>query len=553
MKPLAPALAALLASTALVTFPMPATAATLSPGSRIADVVLYPDAAVIKREILAEIPAGSHELLLTDLPATLDPASLRIEGAADAKLSIGNLDLRARAGSEAESPERTKKLNALRLDKDRLSDRIDALEGKKAMIQRTANPADKEGRLEPEQLAKVWDVVGKGLQGVNEELRSLRIEEAKLDAEIAAIENPEALLRPGTPAPRRALAIAVEAGAAAKAKLTLTYRVRQAGWRPIYDARLVTKNPTPSLEITRRALLRQNTGEDWKEAKVTLSTLSVARGTAAPALNGERIGFYEPPPPRPAPMPMAKASAPRIQEMALAAGAPMADAARLQPVEEISAAFEAGNFEGEFALPGTVNLPTGGVEKSFRLSAEKPEMSLAIRTAPALDATAYLEASFSVKGDAPLLPGEVLLTRDDTFVGKGHLPLLPPGEKARLGFGADDSVKIKRITVNQKTAEPGLLGSNKSAKHEFRITAKNLHAFPVPLVIEDRIPVSEDQAIVVERAPEMTKPDVEAPDERRGVFRWTPTLKGGEERSFTTAYSLRWPAAKEIRLAPLPR
>ncbi len=35
-----------------------------------------------------------------------------------------------------------------------------------------------------------------------------------------------------------------------------------------------------------------------------------------------------------------------------------------------------------------------------------------------LDPTAYLEASFTLKGEAPLLPGEVLLARDGAFIGR---------------------------------------------------------------------------------------------------------------------------------------
>lgn len=547
----------LLAATALTASLAPALAGVLQPGSRLTDVTLYPDAAVLKREITVEVPAGSHEILIPDLPATLDPASLRIEGAAEGKLSIGNLDLRARTAGEDENPERTKKLNALRLEKDRLSDRIDAVEGKKAMIQRAANPADKEGRLDPAQWTAAWEAVGKGLQAANDELRGLRIEEAKIDAEIAALENPESLLRSPGGAPRRAVTIAVEAQAATKARLTLSYRVRQAGWRPVYDARLITRNPQPSLELTRRALLRQNTGEDWKDAQVTLATTSVGRGTSAPQLGGERIGF-EPPPPPPRPLAKAMPSAlpdarMRGEVMAMAAAPAREALADAAPVEEIGAAFEAGNFQGEFRIPGAVTLPSGGVEKSFRLGGDKPEITLSLRAAPAVDATAYLEAAFKAPGEAPLLPGEVLLTRDETFVGKTALALTPPGEITRLGFGADDSVKIKRITVNQKTSEPGLLGSNKSARSEFRISAKNLHAFPVSLILEDRVPVSEEQTIVVERAAEMTKPDVEAPEERRGIVQWKPVLKAGEEKTFTTAYTIRWPADRPTRLVPLPR
>ena len=147
----------------------------------------------------------------------------------------------------------------------------------------------------------------------------------------------------------------------------------------------------------------------------------------------------------------------------------------------------------------------------------------------------------------------MLLTRDGAFVGKGRVPLVAPGDQARLGFGADDRVTIRRVPVSRQAREPGLLGSTRTEDSQFRTIVKNLHAFPVEILVEDRIPVSEDQSIVVERLPDMTKPDLEAPDDRRGVIGWTLALKPQEERALVTAYRLRWPAAKEIRPQPLPR
>ena len=42
----------------------------------------------------------------------------------------------------------------------------------------------------------------------------------------------------------------------------------------------------------------------------------------------------------------------------------------------------------------------------------------------------------------PILPGQVSLFRDGTFVGNGRLPLLSPGEEHELGFGVDDAVRV---------------------------------------------------------------------------------------------------------------
>jgi uncharacterized protein (TIGR02231 family) len=532
-----------------------AEAAVIEGKSAISNIVLYPDAAIVTRELTIDLPAGEHEVLLADLPATLDPASLRVEGMAESPVVIGNVDLRLRANiPESDKPETQRRLRALRAERGRIQDRVDAVQGKKAMIQRLAeNPGGKDGKaLDMESWSRAWDLVGKGLQAVQEELRTLSEDQARIDAEIATLEGgPEVRGNRGRDAARVA-AIALEATSATKLSLSVKYRVGGAAWRPVYDARLDTRSVTPALELTRRAMIRQSTGEDWSDARITLSTLSVTRGTAAPVLQGEKIALYEPPMPKPM---MVGRTAPASAPAPMAEAREKAnDALKMRATtEEAVATIDAGAYQTEFLVPGKISIPSGRAEKSVRLGTEMPETSLVVRAAPVLNPTAFLELSFKQGGEVPLLPGEVLLSRDGAFIGRGHLPLVVPGEKAKLGFGSDDRVKVTRIPVSRQAREPGLLSSTKTDEMSFRTTITNLHPFPVKVEIEDRVPISEEQAIVVERMGEMTRPDVEAPDDRRGVFLWTPMLKPREEKTFMTAYRIKWPADKRTQIQPLPR
>ncbi len=536
-----------------------AAAAQIPTKSTIGGVTLYPDAAVVSRQMTLDIPAGEHEILLSDLPATLDPASLRVQGMADAKVVIGNVDLRVEANApDAVKPETQRKLKALRAERDRVQDRIDAAQGKKAMIQRMAEAAPgKDGKgIALDEWTRAWDLVGKGLQGVQDELRTLGEDVIRIDAEIAALEGQPEPLRGRPRDGVRVAAISIDAAGATKLALTVSYRVSGAAWRPIYDARLDTRAKDPALEITRRAMIRQNTGEDWSNTAITLSTLSVSRGTAAPKLFGQKIAIWEPPPPgrpviagraaptsAPAPMAMTEANRDAVDDGYLRAR---------KAAEEAGTTIQAGAYQTEFVVPGKVSITSGAAEKSIRLGAEKAEAELVARTAPVLNATAFLEVSFKQGGETALLPGEVLLSRDGAFIGKGHLPLVAPGETAKLGFGSDEKIKVIRAPVSKIERPPGLLGSTKTDETIVRTTARNLHTFPVKLQIEDRIPVSEDQVITVERMSEMTKPDIETPDDRRGVFLWTPTLKPGEERAFVTAYRIKWPADRKTQFQHLP-
>ncbi|MCA3636907.1 MAG: mucoidy inhibitor MuiA family protein [Methylobacterium sp.] len=532
---------------------VPAHAATIEARSRIERVTLYPDAAIVTRSLSIDLPAGSHDVLLLDLPMTADPASLRVEASGNGRLMLGGIDLRlgvaeARADAELEA-----RLKAKREARDRNADRMDSAETRKAMVQRLAqgDPAPKDGRpLDLESWLNAVDAVGKTTQALNDELRGLRIEEARIAEEIAALEA--AIGQPGAQNPRRVAAIAVEAPEALRATLTVSYRVAGASWRPVYDARLDTRGAKPALELTRRALIRQRTGEDWREAKVVLSTLRVQRGTAAPVPGSERLGFHEPPPPRPLPM----AAAPASDQLAMGEREERRQrmaAERMEPAEEREAQLATNPFHAEFTVPGAISLPSGNEERSLRLASEAIEPKLQHKAAPLLDPTAYLEASFTLKGDAPLLPGEVLLSRDGAFIGRARVHAIAGGDRVELGFGADERVKITRVPLQKEARDPGIFGSNRTEDHRFRTDIRNLHAFPVALQLLDRLPISEDQAITIERLPEMTRPDVENVEDRRGVVAWNLALAPQEAKAIVTAWRVRWPQGKVLLPQPVLR
>jgi uncharacterized protein DUF4140 len=68
---------------------MPAQAADLDAVSAVDAVTVYPDGASVTRVITVDVPAGDSTLVARDFPLTLDPSSLRVEGEAGAKLTIG--------------------------------------------------------------------------------------------------------------------------------------------------------------------------------------------------------------------------------------------------------------------------------------------------------------------------------------------------------------------------------------------------------------------------------------------------------------------------------
>lgn len=534
----------------------PAFAASFDATSKIDAVTVYPDAASIIRHASIELPAGTHTLVFRGLPMNLDPASLRIEGESDGKLSIGSVESRVAPADNAQADSAiAEQLRKLRSDRDIKQTMIDTLGAKRDMINRYAQASpEKLGEdsapLDIDKWNAAWDVVGTAMGKINEELRIARNDLRDLDDKIKAVENstraPDARTRP-----LREVTVELEAGSALKGKMILSYRVNGASWRPLYDAQLTTdaKGGKASLDLVRRALISQRTGEDWKGVTLSVSTARVNRGTRAPDMQTQRLAFWEPPVIMSRPAPAPRANAP-LQAEALQQSA---DESRLRKkAEEVESNLDTGAFEAAFRVPGRIDIQGDGSQRSLRIASKSVAADVLIRTTPALDQSAYLDVSFVNEDEAPLLPGEVALQRDGAFVGRGQFGLIAQGETTRLGFGIDDRVKVSRVPVRRRENEPTWLGSTKVETREFRTVVKNLHDFPIKVSVIDQIPISENSAIVIDQLPATTPPTDKIVEDRRGVMGWTFDLAPAASKEIKLAYRMKWPADRAVAFDTVP-
>jgi uncharacterized protein (TIGR02231 family) len=171
---------------------------------------------------------------------------------------------------------------------------------------------------------------------------------------------------------------------------------------------------------------------------------------------------------------------------------------------------------------------------------------LMVRTSPSLDDTAFLEASFKQTDEAPLLPGRISLYRDNIFVGRGVMALTPKDETVRLGFGADEKVKVIRTMVRRNEGTSGIITKSKTDEREFKITVRNGHDTPLKVTVEDQLPVSEVSDITVEMLPLTTPPTQKDVRDKRGVLAWAFDAQPGELKEIKLGWKLSWPADKTL-------
>ena len=533
----------------------PVRAADVAASSAVDAVTVYPDGASVTRVVALDVPAGDHSAVLKDFPLTLDPSSLRVEGEAGAKLTIGAIDARPpRAAPPVNLPELDKRIEVLRDQRADLQGTIDSAAARRKFAERfaEASPAGIGDKGEARPIAEwraAFAAVAEEVASADSAIRDAERKQRELDREIARLEADRAQKPPS----KLEVRIELAAAAATKATLRVTYAVRNARWAPLYDIRLDTgaKDRKPALELVRRAEITQNTGEDWSDVALAVSTVRTARGGNAPDLNSLVVQY----PPLPRQMGAASASggtdAARPALRNAAAPAPKMAAAASERADEQQATADVSGFQVVFKIPGRVSLGASEGAKSLRVSSATIAPDLAVRAVPVLDPTAFLEASFKQTEDAPLLPGRVAIYRDGAFVGRGQMAAAAKDETVRLGFGADDKIKIERTTVKRNEGSAGLIvTTSKTDERSFKTTIRNGHDFPIRVAIEDQLPVSENEDIQVEMLSSSTPPTTTNLRDKRGVLDWAFEAKAGEVRDIGFAWRVRWPKDRGIVMTP---
>src|SRR6185295_7794729 len=123
-------------------------------------------------------------------------------------------------------------------------------------------------------------------------IREARLRQREIDRELARLDS-----QLKTDPPRKLeVRIDLAANAGSPATFRVSYTVRGARWAPLYDARLEsgTRERKPALELVRRAEIVQQTGEDWRDVALSVSTVRTAKGGSAPELRPLIVRYPDP-------------------------------------------------------------------------------------------------------------------------------------------------------------------------------------------------------------------------------------------------------------------
>jgi uncharacterized protein (TIGR02231 family) len=544
---------------------LPALAEDVMAESKLRAATVFSDRATLTRQAVVDIPAGSHVVVFRGLPANIMTDTLRAEGKAASAITFGALTNKMISGVEltgTEEKELTAKLETLQDQRVGIESEKQALTARKTFLDGLAQQAILRAReniaeinLKPEQ----WDGASKAIQtGTSEVLKGQLAQDVllrDLDRQIQAVQDQLNQLQTGE---RNTLEVRLplEAKAATKLTVDISYQVAGAGWQPLYDARLNTESG--KLDLVQYGAVRQVTGEDWSDIALTLSTAQPSRGASLPDLDPYWIDLYDP-------RQMARGAAvssmavnkvqfsvegaaPMMKseemamDMAVPAAAPESIVAQFQ-----TAQIETGGFVNEYKIKGPATVKTDGTENKLMIGATQTEGHLRVHVKPKFSNEAYLVANMTLAGEAMLLPGQVNLFRDGSFIGQDALPLLRPGEKRDLPFGVDDQVIVHRRVLKNEKNDSWVVGMDNVLERNFMLELQNLHKKPIEAVVLQTIPVPRNEDIEVEVVKVKTTQGYEMDAEHiKGLMRWTMNLQPQQKSELALGWKLKYPKDKQL-------
>jgi len=202
-------------------------------------------------------------------------------------------------------------------------------------------------------------------------------------------------------------------------------------------------------------------------------------------------------------------------------------------------------YNVSFRVPGRSEVPADGRDHRVTLRQEKLDANVVHRTVPGFDDRAYLTAVTTSPQEYPLLAGNVRVFAGGAYLGAYHLKETGPGVELTIPFGVDNRVEVIRVPEPEMRSSEGWTGKQRQVHKHERTIVHNLMDHEITLVLEDRLPVSEDERIEVEMGKETT-PGYKDSERRPGVKLWTIELAAGEKKEIVLDYTVRYPREIDV-------
>jgi uncharacterized protein (TIGR02231 family) len=516
----------------------------------IAAVTVFRDVARVQRRGTVSLEPGLRTVLIGNLPASVDPASVRV-AARGTDLALVNVEVHHGYRTDPLREETAR----LQSEVDRCRDAVQALEDEDTAEQARLTFAGhlseaaatalaravSFGRADHDDLARMAGHLSADTAGALGRRREISARRRAAQRELEAAEQrlAEAGTRAGHTTAFADVSATLEAHVATPAEVELSYHVPGASWRPLYDLTLEGEQ----LAVSYLAEVTQHTGEDWPAVELVLSTTRRGLSQVLPELDPWYIGRVPTIPPG-APRWTAAGGVlqpgvpARMAKMAVAGQAAQADLAEAVPLPAVVG--EAGDLGSglTYRVQRPLAVPADGGPHKVSLAQLTLDAALDHLAVPVLAPEAYLRATVTNTSPLLLLPGPARVFHDARFAGETSLETVAAGEEFELQLGVDDQIRVER-RLRRRSTSKAVIGGTRTIDVAYEITVENHRPDRARVSVHDHIPTSTDGDIKV-RLRE-TSPDPAKQDDL-GELAWELSLDSGQTATIRHRFTVEHPA-----------
>ena len=259
--------------------------------SKIERVTVYLEGASIERTATVMVIPGANELLFNNLSPDIEESSIQISGLEKAsilalKFNIDYLDKKV-LSEEYKAIEAT--IDALEMKKASLENTIYGFEEELKLLQKNQRINSDATDLSLQKVKETATYYRQRVTEIKNEIFELRLEIVMINEQFQDYGNELAKLADTKQEKRGEISVKIDAPVATSLTLKIKYKINNAGWFPFYDLR--ASNTSSPIDLSYKANIYQQSGTDWNDVQLVLSTGDPNTDNTKPELLPKYLNF----------------------------------------------------------------------------------------------------------------------------------------------------------------------------------------------------------------------------------------------------------------------
>lgn len=317
-------------------------------------------------------------------------------------------------------------------------------------------------------------------------------------------------------------------------KLNINYLTDNVSWKPYYEIK--AEKISAPLDVTFKAIVKQNTGLDWKGVKLTLINGNSSRNNYAPTVSPWFIYARSP-----KEREIQREEASLIKTRAVASNA-VKDIA-LEEGEEVvryttAAAFtiSANELNTSYDIDIPYDILSNNEDHLISLYQQKIPADYQYFTAPNYNREAYLLAKIKDFNKYNLVSAPASIIFENMYIGETRISPDQTNNEMNITLGSDPKINIRREEVQDKSGEK-FLSSYREKVITYDLVIKNNKKEQISIEVKDRFPLSNNEAVKIE----LLDKSGAAKDDEKGFLTWNIKLSPSETKKLRVSYKVRYP------------